>query len=309
MARARVPLIEKQAAWPQIPDDVVDWIRDAFAEANRAVCETLVNVPSIRETSLDDALVQNLIPRSAPSLMPSGAVVRMDIHNIGGLRQHRKWEIADIGVLVFVIRAGRIIARKVALLQAKRLYPSNNEVDEDDDVGFLYGMNKFLMPDESPTSMLLQREFEFISDCTYGALKSDSQQVNNIDSFKERSEQEVYYLFYNPNSLPLRIKYPLKKRKKISNLPSIGCEVFTATDVHSLLKRMDAGASPAYHQIAGLAPLKNNVRLEHWAADLLLTCQVGRRYEPDDEDALLPILQRRSGPIGAAIAVNIELSE
>jgi hypothetical protein len=42
--------------WPQIPPDVVAWFRSVFAEANHRVCERLVNVPNIRETSLDDGL-------------------------------------------------------------------------------------------------------------------------------------------------------------------------------------------------------------------------------------------------------------
>src|SRR5689334_17937555 len=123
-------------SWVSIPDDAIAWIRDAFTEANRTVSEMILNVPNVREPTLDDQLIQALIPRSAPTLLPSGAIVRMDIHNIGGLRRMMSWEVADIGVLVFVIRAGRVIARKLALLQAKRLYPKNNDVDDADAVGF-----------------------------------------------------------------------------------------------------------------------------------------------------------------------------
>jgi hypothetical protein len=59
--------------WPRIPDDVVAWFRDVFAEANRRVCERLVNLPNVRETSLDDGLIESLIPDTAPTLLPSGA--------------------------------------------------------------------------------------------------------------------------------------------------------------------------------------------------------------------------------------------
>jgi hypothetical protein len=64
--------------WPQIPSDVVTWFRDVFSEANRRVCERLVNLPNVRETSLDDGLIEALIPEAAPTLLPSGAIVRMD---------------------------------------------------------------------------------------------------------------------------------------------------------------------------------------------------------------------------------------
>ncbi len=52
--------------WPSIPGDVVGWFRAVFSEANRAVCERLENIPNIRETSLDDGLIEALVPDSAP---------------------------------------------------------------------------------------------------------------------------------------------------------------------------------------------------------------------------------------------------
>jgi hypothetical protein len=76
----------KQAPWPVIPKDAIEYFRRAFAEANRVATEHIVNVPNIRETSLDDVLVNALIPFSSPKRLQSGAVVEMDIHNIGGLR-------------------------------------------------------------------------------------------------------------------------------------------------------------------------------------------------------------------------------
>jgi hypothetical protein len=49
-----------------------------------------MNVPNIREVSLDDAMVEALIPFSPPKRLRSGAVVEMDVHNIGGLKRiHR----------------------------------------------------------------------------------------------------------------------------------------------------------------------------------------------------------------------------
>src|SRR5580704_14784289 len=92
-----------QVSWVNIPDDVIVWFRNAFAEANRAVAETLLNVPNAREPSLDDTFIQALVPLSAPTLMASGAIVKMDIHNIGGLRRVARWEVADIGIVVFII--------------------------------------------------------------------------------------------------------------------------------------------------------------------------------------------------------------
>lgn len=122
--------------WPKIPEDVVAWFRTTFEQANQKVCERLANLPNIRETSLDDGLIEALIPDSAPRLLPSGAIVRMDTHNIGGLRrlgaphwdwdlpQRRRWETADIAILVFVYQRNTLIAKKIGLLQSKRLFPT-----------------------------------------------------------------------------------------------------------------------------------------------------------------------------------------
>jgi hypothetical protein len=158
-------------SWPIIPEDVVSWFRSVFAEANRRVCERLVNVPNIRETSLDDGLVEALIPDTAPMLLPSGAIVRMDTHNIGGLRRigpphwdlplPRRWETADIAILVFVYRRENLIAKKIGLLQSKRLYPENNDVDDDDEIGFLHGMNAFIRRQDTQAVGVLHRSFAF----------------------------------------------------------------------------------------------------------------------------------------------------
>ena len=125
--------------WPEIPEDAVTWFRGVFSNANRSVYERLVNLPNVRETSLDDGFIEALILETAPRLLPSGAIVRMDTHNIGGLRRighphpfGRRWETADIAVLVFIYQREALIAKKIGLLQSKRLYPDNNDVDDED---------------------------------------------------------------------------------------------------------------------------------------------------------------------------------
>src|ERR1700744_246421 len=105
------------AAWPAIPKDAIEYFRTAFAEANRAATERIINVPNIRETSLDDALIDALTPFSPPKRLKSGAVVEMDIHNIGGLRRLYRWETADIAVLVFIYRGRQMVAQKIGMLQ------------------------------------------------------------------------------------------------------------------------------------------------------------------------------------------------
>jgi hypothetical protein len=127
--------------WIALPNDVLDFVSAAFSTANEEATKRLVNVPNVREGSLDDAFVEALIPNSAPTVLPSGTTIKMDIHNIGGLRRAGSWETANIGVIVYVFRRELLICRKIGLLQSKRLYPKNNDVD-DKGVGWLLLRNE-----------------------------------------------------------------------------------------------------------------------------------------------------------------------
>lgn len=305
--------------WPQIPEDVVGWFREVFGNANRVVCERLINLPNIRETSLDDGLIEALIPDSAPTLLPSGAIVRMDTHNIGGLRRlgsppwdwdfphQRRWETADIAILVFVYRGDKLIAKKIGLLQSKRLYPVSNDVEDEDEVGFLHGMNAFIRREGQQAAAALHRDFEFNDDCIYGAIHAGARQIELIDNLNRDFGKAVYYLLYNPPEMPCSVSYPLRQRIRVGNA-SVGCRVLDADHVHGALSGLAPGMSPTYSLLmtAGAA---SNWPLETWAADMLLTCQVGERFDDSRDDRVRYFLERRSGPIGAALAASITLPE
>jgi hypothetical protein len=297
------------ADWPLLPSDVIEWFRGAFAAANRAVTEQLLNTPTVRETTLDDALIQALIPRSAPHLLASGAVVKMDIHNIGGLRRMYHWEVADISVLAYVYRNGRLIARKVGLLQAKRLYPLNLDVEDDDPVGFQYGMNAWLRGLEERAPATLNRQYVFNEDCVYAALTAGSEQITTIRTFERRFGAGLAYIFYNPPALPLTVSYPIAAYQPLTHDPEVGCRVVAAAGVAAALKGLKKGQSPTYRSVHAASDPMGGHRLEHWAADLLLTCQVGRPFQSADDEIVAGLLARRTGPIGAAILVSIELPE
>jgi hypothetical protein len=303
--------------WPQIPEDVVAWFRNVFSEANRRVSERLVNLPNVRETSLDDGLIEALIPNTAPTLLPSGAIVRMDTHNIGGLRRFgepfwdfpsaRRWETADIAVLVFIYRHDTLIAKKIGLLQSKRLYPENNDVDDEDEVGFLYGMNAFIRRDDKQSVGTLHRQFSFNENCIYGAIHAGSEQVKTIETLNRDFGKAVYYLLYNPHAMPFSVSYPLRERIRV-DLPTIGCRVFDSDHVHQVLAQLGEGESPTYGMLKRVGAA-SDWPLETWAADLLLTCQVGQPFDASQDDRVRYFLERRSGPIGAALAVSITLPE
>lgn len=305
--------------WPTIPNDVVTWFRDVFSNANKRVCERLMNLPNIRETSLDDGLIEALIPDSAPTLLPSGAIVRMDTHNIGGLRRlggpswdwdrpsRGRWETADIAILVFVYRGDTLVAKKIGLLQSKRLYPDNNDVDDDDEAGFRFGMNAFLGRDEHQSVGALHRSFSFTDDCIYGAIHAGDNQIQLIDQLNRDFGKAVYYLLYNPDQVPCSVTYPLRQRTTVTDT-SVGCRVLDADQVHAVLAGLTQGASPSYASLTS-GDVTNNWPLETWAADLLLTCKVGERFTDDRDSRVHYFLERRSGPIGAALAASITLPE
>lgn len=309
----------KLEKWPRIPDDVVAWFRSIFASANRRVCERLVNLPNVRETSLDDGLIEALIPDSAPMLLPSGAIVRMDTHNIGGLRRlggppwdwdypmRRRWETADIAILVFVYRGDTMVAKKIGLLQSKRLYPENNDVEAEDEIGFMYGMNAFLRREGQQAAAALHRGFVFNDACIYGAIHTGGPQLRSINDLNRDFGKAVYYLLYNPPHMPCSIEYPLRQRIRV-NEAIVGCRVLDADEVHDALVGLADGESPTYAMLRH-AGATSDWPLETWAADLLLACQVGEQFDDTRDDRVRYFLERRSGPIGAAVAASITLPD
>ena len=291
--------------WPQIPMDVIEYVRSVFGEANRRTAERLLNTPNIRETALDDGLVESIIPRSAPRKLASGSVVEMEVHNVGGGRHFGRWEVADIAVLARVVRSGRVIAKKIGVLQAKRLYPTNGEVEAEDTVDYLYGMNRFIETDSTMQIRTLETRFEFNEDCRYEGLRAGSQQAKAIDKFNQVDGEVAYYLFYNPPAVPSTIEYPVESYREVDEV-ALGCRVYGAGDVNGVLSVMKKGMAPTLGALERAKPV-SNWQVEAWAADLLLSCVVGRRILGGREELLRRMFTRRTGPIGAAIQVSITL--
>lgn len=289
-----------------MPQEVIDWVRACFDEANRNVTESLINNPNMHETTLDDALLAPLSRRQAPVKFPSGTVVRMEVHNVGGLRRLYHWEVADIAVVVTVFRGGMLQGEKIGVLQAKRLYPMNNEVLDADPVGYRSGLNGLLFPDPNTALSRMRRTFEFTEECHYQALKAKDEQCRVIEDFNQQFGEAAYYLFYNPPIVPETVNFPIDAYQTLSTPPSLGVRVVRASDVHTALDRLDEGKTPTLKSIIETA--SPHERLEDWAANLLL-CNVGVIFDSSKEDTINRLIVRRSGPIGAAIAISIALSD
>lgn len=299
---AKRPGKPKFGPWPEIPDDVVDWFRTVFADANNQTSARLLNIPNIRETSLDDTIIDVLQGHSGARAFGSGARISMEVHNIGGLRHWKRWEIADIGVIVSVSLGSNIVARKIGLLQAKRLYPASGDIQEEDSLDFLYGMNKTLLSENKSTLRLVNHVYEFNEECSYTALNVHSQQSTVMKEFQAKVGEAVFYLFYNPPSVPVTVDYPLRGKIEPSDFP-LGCRVYSITDVEN---GQGKTGTPTLATLQNASP-QSNWPLETWAADLLLRCKVGMRFKDGNDAVVQSLIVRRSGPIAAAVSVEINL--
>ncbi|NNU14965.1 hypothetical protein HK107_01335 [Parvularcula sp. ZS-1/3] len=287
--------------WPAIPKDVIDWIRHIGSAVNNDVTGRMVNQPNVRETSLDDAFINQIAEFSAPRRLESGAIVMLETHNVGGLRHWDRWEIADIAFLVHVSIAGTPLCQKIGLLQSKRLYPKNHDVEEDDLVRFSMGLSGLVQPATGSTIGKFNRKFEFTESCKFEAITKSDEQLERILSFNTEFGESAYYLLYHPDEMPSESQHPRTEYSTVDD-PAVGARVVHAEVVS------DCAKPPTAADLRDKADVQY-WRLETWMADFLLTCRVGRQYSSDDTSIINRMIYRRSGPISAAVRINVDLPE
>ncbi|MEP2758592.1 MAG: hypothetical protein ABJP66_05890, partial [Hyphomicrobiales bacterium] len=255
--------------WEFLPEDAVDWIRMIMRSCNDDVTERLVNQPNVREPSLDDALINNISRYAAPKALPSGAIVMLEVHNIGGLRQLQKWELADIAFVVHVSMFGKPLEQKIGLLQSKRLYPETFDVDEDDPISFHMGLNGLIEPSSGNTLSKLQRNYEFLDSSRYNAIHNPDDQLDRIKQFHDQFGETVFYLLYNPSIIPFQTKLPATTYQSVS-MPPEGARVVRSESIEKALSQ--DGSGPRGPSISSVKKSSGAEywRLEHWVADLLL---------------------------------------
>jgi hypothetical protein len=294
----------------RIPEDVTEWVRIVFRECNERITEKLSNNPNLPEESLDLTWIEHLSQYASPVTLSSSWTVKIETHYLGGLRHFHNWEIADIGVLIFFREAGALNRSKVALLQSKRLYPSNNTVQEEDRIDYEIGFARLADPESLQQSVAVEAEFQFDDACRYGALAAKSEQVKAIASYQKQNKTPIYYQFYNPWRLPFTQRIPLSQFKRPAGKLRLGTRVIPARDVHTLLARYVAGQKPTLAELKDLCPDHSyGWPLEHFVADLLLGCVEGSIFKDISEERIQNLFYRRSGAISAAIAISIEAPE
>jgi hypothetical protein len=114
------------------------------------------------------------------------------------MRHFRRWEIADIGVLVHRRLGDHGRRSKVALLQSKRLYPVGAPVREETVVDYEIGLARLADPEDEAISIGFATEFRFTDDSAYGQIREGSNQVSAIEDYEKEIRLKVYYQLYNP---------------------------------------------------------------------------------------------------------------
>ena len=303
-----------------IPSDVQGWLRQTFRSCNERVSAVVNRVPTTHETSLDMAFIEHFASMAAPVRFPSGWVVEISTHFLGGGRHFgdwpglpRRWEIADIGFLVLFRQGGRLIRSKVALLQSKRLYPDEQDWDEDSPLDYMTGFGRLFKPDDDWGSVIAPRRFGFTSESCYKALMTGVPQYAAIAQYETQRSIPVYYLLYHPWQIPHAVVLPLTANYQVTGTCDVGCRVVPASQLRAALAGRPDGHSPAYGELRRslaepftLEQHHAGWRLEHFVVDLVLECEAGYIASSPDDGGLNYIFNRRTGPISAALALTID---
>lgn len=301
--------------FPTLPEDVIDAVRGAFSAANDAVSELLMRQPAMHEEGLDFHLVSKL-DEVGPLLVPSGAAVVIETHWLGGRRHWGRWEISDVAIVIAVRVGGGLVARKVALLQTKRLYTREIPVETRDRSDYAIGIGRLIDRTDPVVPLFKQRQFTFTGGCLYGALNAGSDQVEHIDSYVAGRDVPVYYALYNPPKVPCVGLYPRVAKGETPDENQVGCRVLRRREVHGVLEKLPNGTSPSFGSLK--APGRREQfdeyadhgwRLETFVADEVMRCREGRLFEEAQDEVLWSLLYRRDAPIASAIVVTIDLPE
>lgn len=295
---------------PPFPPQVIDYIRRVFGQANKRVSEKISRVPNCSEPSLDLTLIEYLTQFTAPRVVAPGWAVKMDVHFLGGLRHFHSWEIADIGLLVFAKHGALVVAQKVALLQSKRLYPTNHAVVEESRFDYQVGFANLVPGGPSTSPLSLPHQFNFGADSKYGALLIGDDQYQAIEAYESARDMPVHYLLYNPWKVPASYQIPHSGSWSLGSKSNGGARVISSSSLRQAMSSRSPGYKPSFQDVSGLcgrgAAHSSGWRLEHFVANLVLKCKQGRSFTSITEDQIDALFYRRSGPIAAALAITIE---
>lgn len=298
-----------------LPGEVIGWIRDVFSTVNARVSAKLTAFPTTHETSLDMSLIEEVSQHSAPVSFSSGWLVRLETHFLGGGRYWGSWEVADLGILIVFRRGGVVVQTKIALMQSKRLYPSEAQTTaEDHPLDYIAGFSRLLPAEQEYKSAVKARTFSFQDTSRYRALEFEGNQYKAILGYEKETTVPVHYLLYNPLQLPHSVTYPVEagRWQQEYSASRVGARVIAASSLDFKLKQggLLPNDHPAFNHIFEKASSEQSPPwpLEYFIADLVLSCKEGHvaGLNSMEDEALFTVFNRRSGPISAALSVTID---
>lgn len=297
-----------------IPKEIFDFVRTHLADCNNQLSYSLSLFPGIREESLDNNFISYFSKRPGPFRINPNWNIRFEAHFIGGGRHYYTWEVADIGLMIIFRKSGKIIRSKLAFLQSKKLYASNISVISRDQFDRM-GMGKLLQTEDEHADLVKRKTVSFDERSKYKAFKKDSEQQHAMSSFQEKFGINMYYLFYNPLTIPHIIVSPLEHEIEMTD-NTAGCRVMTKNYLDEALKIHPPNYRPSYGDIKYMLPGQfmneehtGGWRLEYFVSDLFMGCKEGLIDDSPNFETLLELLRQKSSPISAALSITIDLEE
>lgn len=296
-----------------LPDDVVVFLRQVFSKANLGVTRKMSRMPSTHESALDFSLIDALSHYAAPIRFGSGWLVRIDTHYLGGGRHFGSWEVADVGIIVQFRQAGRLVRSKIGLLQSKRLYPTEQEYEEDQPIDYLIGFRRLYESDHRFLQVTHPRTFSCDQTSQYKTLKVANSQWNTVEQYEKHHGIPVHYLLYHPLRIPFTTRIPRLSDRAPRGPLKVGARVVPASSLRIALRNRTAGHVPSYGDLEFLLPAPFDTpentagwRLEGFITELLITCEEGYIAEQEVDAGLEAVFNRRAGPIAAAVSITFD---
>jgi hypothetical protein len=291
----------------ELPRDVIDYIRGIFVTVNQTLCSRIERQPNVHEESLDLAFLDAVAAYSGPHRTESDTVVDIDLHFVGGGWHFERWEVADIGLIVNFRRLNNVLRTKIVLLQSKRLYPREADFVETHGLarpgGFGYLVRSSTVDIRSP------RAFHFDPECCYRALQVGDKQWAVIAEYEGKYSIPVHYLLYHPGQMPSETVVPIQLPLSERPIPVVGTRVVPTGLVRAETTAHARNYAPSFHDLAGSSPAPGTP-LPDFMIDDVLGCREG--YIPEDfnrDEGVNRIFNLRSGPISAAILIDIDLPQ
>lgn len=294
----------------KLPNDVMQYLQTRLSECNFNVSSNLSVFPFTHEEALDHKLIGEFIGKG-PRHFGSGWTVRFDAHYIGGGRHFRTFEVADLGLMVIFRKKGKIIRSKLAFIQSKKLYANTVQFKEFDPY-YRQGMGRLLVTEQEHLELVKPQTLKYTEASKYKALKTGSEQEDVMRHFSDRFDVKLYYLFYNPCTIPWQIKSPVEELPEIvSN--EIGCRVVPKPELDKALKTFDKDHSPSFGDIKYQLNVMEfdkehdaGWKLEYFINDLFIGCKEGLIDDSPNFETLAALLSQKSSPISSALSITFD---